>query len=77
MERISEVVCPTCTAAVAARVSRNGFLQQNVLSHFGVYPWKCGACGSIFLSRNRGGRHPGAGRRHGDARSAEQPQERA
>lgn len=36
------------------RVHRNGFLQRNVLGHFGIYPWKCGACGSLFLYRSRG-----------------------
>jgi hypothetical protein len=25
-----------------------------VLGHFGIYPWKCGACGSLFLYRSRG-----------------------
>jgi hypothetical protein len=35
------------------RISRTGFLQQNVLGHFGIYPWKCGACGATFLSRRR------------------------
>jgi len=53
MAHVSDVVCPTCSAAVAMRVSRTGFLQMNVLWHFGIYPWKCGACGSTFLSRNR------------------------
>jgi ssDNA-binding Zn-finger/Zn-ribbon topoisomerase 1 len=53
MAQVSDVVCPTCKAIAAMRISRTGFLQQNVLWHFGVYPWKCGACGSTFLSRKR------------------------
>jgi hypothetical protein len=36
------------------RVHREGFLQENVLGHFGIYPWKCGACGALFLYRSRG-----------------------
>jgi len=35
------------------RIGRSGFLQVNVLGHLGIYPWKCGACGSTFLLRNR------------------------
>ena len=47
------VVCPTCKATAAMRVSRTGFLQSNILCRFGIFPWKCGACGSTFLSRKR------------------------
>jgi hypothetical protein len=36
------------------RVQRSGFLQESVLVHFGIYPWKCGSCGSLFLFRSRG-----------------------
>lgn len=53
MAQVSDVVCPTCKAAVAMRISRVGFLQQKVLGHLGIYPWKCGACGSTFLSQRR------------------------
>jgi predicted RNA-binding Zn-ribbon protein involved in translation (DUF1610 family) len=49
-----DVVCPTCTANVAVRVSRMGFLQRKVLTRLGYYPWKCGECGSVFLFRSRG-----------------------
>lgn len=38
------------------RISRTGFLQRRVLGALGIYPWKCGACGSVFLCANRGGR---------------------
>ena len=50
----SDVSCPTCKACAGIRVTRSGFLQLNVLGHLGIYPWKCGACGSLFLARNRG-----------------------
>jgi ribosomal protein L37AE/L43A len=53
MARLSDVVCPTCKATAAMRISRSGFLQLNVLGLLGIYPWKCGACGSNFLSRSR------------------------
>jgi hypothetical protein len=38
------------------RVNRSGFLQRNVLGRLGLYPWKCGACGTLFLYRRRGHR---------------------
>ena len=41
---------------VAMRINRNGFLQRHVLGHFGIYPWKCGACGVVFMFRKRGHR---------------------
>lgn len=56
MSRSNEVVCPTCNAGNAQRVHRNGFMQQNVLSYLGIYPWKCGECGTLFLFRRRGHR---------------------
>ena len=58
MAREFDVVCPTCKGAVAMRISRTGFFQQNVLWRFGVYPWKCGACGATFLSKARGTKPP-------------------
>jgi hypothetical protein len=48
------VVCRMCGESVAIRVNRNGFWQRNVLVLLGIYPWKCGACGSVFLFRRRG-----------------------
>ena len=56
MKRIGEVICPTCKAGNALRVHRNGFMQQHILGHLGIYPWKCGGCGTLFLFRNRGHR---------------------
>jgi|HubBroStandDraft_2_1064218.scaffolds.fasta_scaffold2801181_1 hypothetical protein len=54
MTTAKEVSCPTCNATVAMRVSRNGFWQKMVLPSLGIYPWKCGACGAVFLFRHRG-----------------------
>jgi transposase-like protein len=54
MTRTKKVVCPTCNNSSAMRVQRNGFLQESVLTHFGIYPWKCGSCGRMFLYRSRG-----------------------
>jgi hypothetical protein len=39
------------------RINRNGFMQRRVLGLFGIYPWKCGSCGSVFLYRRRGHAH--------------------
>jgi len=54
MEPINPVICRKCGAGAAIRINRSGFLQRSVLGYFGVYPWKCGACGSVFLFRRRG-----------------------
>jgi DNA-directed RNA polymerase subunit RPC12/RpoP len=54
MAQTREVTCPACKAAVAMRVNRSGFMQRHVLGHLGFFPWKCGACGSMFLFRRRG-----------------------
>jgi hypothetical protein len=51
-----QVVCPACRSASALRVNRTGFLQHKVFGLFGIYPWKCGACGSTFFCRRRGHR---------------------
>jgi hypothetical protein len=56
MTGMSDVKCPTCSASVSMRINRNGFWQRNVFGHFGIYPWKCGACGVVFLYRRRGNR---------------------
>lgn len=57
MKSTPEVVCPSCKSTTAMRINRNGFVQRNVLSIFGYYPWKCGSCGKNFLFRRRGHRH--------------------
>src|ERR1035437_6828348 len=49
-----EIACPTCDSTAATRIGRKGFWQRIVLASFGIYPWKCGACGVTFLFRNRG-----------------------
>ena len=54
MARSKEVKCPTCSDGAPMRINRKGFLQENVLGHFGIYPWKCSGCGSLFLYRSRG-----------------------
>lgn len=54
MIRSNRVICPTCKGNVATRVNRDGFWRRHVLSFLGIYPWKCGACGSTFLYRRRG-----------------------
>jgi hypothetical protein len=56
MEDLDPVTCRKCGSGVAIRINRNGYLQRNVLGHFGFYPWKCGACGTVFLYHRRGDR---------------------
>jgi hypothetical protein len=52
-----EAVCPACKSTAAMRINRTGFMQRKVLGLFGIYPWKCGSCGTTFLCRRRGHRH--------------------
>jgi uncharacterized C2H2 Zn-finger protein len=63
MEHLDPVTCRSCGAGVAIRINRNGFLQRKVFGRLGFYPWKCGACGTVFLyhrryDRHRSSRHP-------------------
>ncbi len=57
MRSKNEVVCPKCKRSVALRTNRASFLQRRVLNLLGIYPWKCGACGSDFLSPQRNACH--------------------
>jgi len=54
MTRNKKVICPNCKNSTAMRVQRSGFLQESVLGHLGIFPWKCGSCGRMFLYRSRG-----------------------
>ncbi len=47
-------LCPKCACGRTARVRRNGFLQRFVFHRFGLYPWECSGCRSVFLSKSRG-----------------------
>jgi hypothetical protein len=53
MELTDPVICLKCGGGVAIRINRVGFWQCKVLGHFGYYPWKCGACGRVFIVRRR------------------------
>ena len=74
MESMDRVICRKCGAAVAIRISRSGFLQRNVLTCLGLYPWKCGACGCAFLFRSRGLRPRSRSHSPGSAGHNESPQ---
>ncbi len=54
MEPITPVICLKCGGGIAIRINRSGFWQCNVWGRLGYYPWKCGACGRVFLFRRRG-----------------------
>lgn len=68
MTSLKEVVCPTCDASVAMRISRSGFWQKMVLASVGIYPWKCGACGTVFRCRHRGYHGLAPGQTRGERR---------
>ncbi len=54
MSETKTPACPKCGTQRAARVKRNGFLQNVVLPRLDRYPWECAACRSIFTVKNRG-----------------------
>ena len=37
-----------------ARISRVGFLRENLLPLLGIFPWRCGFCGKEALLHRRG-----------------------
>lgn len=56
METTTPVICLKCGGGLAMRINRSGFWQLKVLSILGYYPWKCGACGRVFMVRRRSDR---------------------
>jgi hypothetical protein len=53
---MSEVICKRCDSSHTTRATRKNFFQQVILLRLGLHPWRCTACKSYFLSRNRGPR---------------------
>ena len=47
-------LCPKCGSDHTARVKRAGFMQESVLTQFGLYPWECSICRKVFTAKNRG-----------------------
>ena len=45
--------CRYCRSLRVFRVYRQGILQERVYPVFGIYPWKCKACGAFMLLRRR------------------------
>ncbi|HEV2644869.1 MAG TPA: hypothetical protein VGU46_00740 [Acidobacteriaceae bacterium] len=45
----TDATCPKCKRSAALRLNRTGFFERKVLRLLGIYPWKCGACGSSFF----------------------------
>jgi hypothetical protein len=45
--------CPHCESIVLRRHGRSGFLQKEVFSRLGYFPWECGQCRQIYLLKLR------------------------
>jgi ribosomal protein L37AE/L43A len=45
--------CPHCESIPLRRQARFGFLQREVLSRLGYFPWECGQCREIFIRKLR------------------------
>ena len=46
--------CPKCKLGVMFRVGREGFLENNVLTKLGRFPWMCSECKArVRLKRRR------------------------
>lgn len=45
--------CPRCEAIELRRQARAGFLQREVLSRLGYFPWECGQCRQVYLLKLR------------------------
>jgi hypothetical protein len=73
MEPTIPVICLKCGGGVAIRINRSGFWQCKVLGHLGYYPWKCGACGRVFMVRRRSER-PRSKKRRTERGQNESPQ---
>ena len=56
-----ERICSGCKHSNLRRSTRQGFLETFVFSLAGLYPWRCRACGTRTMLRDRGEpRKPGA-----------------
>ena len=51
-----DFACQDCGSQNLRRLARQGFLQQKVFPHFGLYPWECPTCRKTRLYRKRGKR---------------------
>jgi hypothetical protein len=46
--------CIHCGGSKVSRSQRRGFLEKNVFSFFGYYPWRCAQCKNRSLQKDRG-----------------------
>jgi ribosomal protein L37AE/L43A len=49
-------ICPKCKRGVVSRVARKGFLEENMYSRLGFYPWECSECRNRLMLKSRGDR---------------------
>jgi ribosomal protein L37AE/L43A len=47
-------ICPKCKRGLVSRVARKGFLEENMFSRLGFYPWECSECRNRLMLKGRG-----------------------
>jgi len=47
-------VCRRCGSPLSNRIERKTFFQKTFLTWFGLFPWECTSCWTVFLSKKRG-----------------------
>ena len=52
--------CPRCKLGVMFRVNREGYLEREILTRFGVYPWMCSECKVRTRLKRRQGQDGGS-----------------
>ncbi len=45
--------CPHCESIDLRRQARTGFVQKQIFSRMGYFPWECGQCRQIYLFKLR------------------------
>jgi hypothetical protein len=52
--RPNHPACPKCGSMGSTRIRRRGLFMRYVAPVLGLFPWECGSCRTIFVSRARG-----------------------
>ena len=45
--------CPKCKKGLLSRAKRHGWIERQVYTRLGLYPWQCGLCKERFVLRVR------------------------
>ena len=47
-------ICPKCRSKRVLRIRRAGLLQSVLFPQFGLFPWQCEDCRTLFVFKSRG-----------------------